>query len=71
MTPNLIEAMARAGKRLGEIFSPRVTVTKHYSVRPMTAAEQEAFDRAFTSMDTAFAEMDKAFQSISQGGATS
>lgn len=51
-------------ERLGEIFSPRVTITKTYIVREMTKAESEAFDAAFSAMDAAFTKMDEAFQRV-------
>lgn len=55
--------------RLGDLFAPRLTVTKSHTVREMTPAEQKAFDDAFAAMDTAFAEMDKAFKALRGDGA--
>lgn len=56
-------------QRLGDLFAPRITVTKTYTVREMTPSERAAFDKAFQAMDTAFAEMDRAFRATNNGKA--
>lgn len=53
--------------RLGDLFAPRIMITKIYTVREMTPDESAAFDAAFAAMDTAFTEMDKAFQRVGEG----
>lgn len=50
------------------LFGPRITVTKTYTVREMTADECKAFDDAFVAMDAAFAEMNKAFEALRGDG---
>jgi len=52
-------------QHLGDLFAPRITVTKTYAVREMTPDESKAFDAAFAAMDHAFAQMDKAFKTLS------
>ena len=54
-------------QRLGDLFAPRITVTKTYTVRDMTPDESKAFDAAFAAMDTAFDQMDKAFKTLNRG----
>lgn len=54
-------------QRLGDLFAPRITVTKTYTLRDMTPDESKAFDAAFAAMDTAFAQMDKAFKTLNRG----
>lgn len=56
-------------ERLGEIFAPRITITKTYTVREMTDAESEAFDAAFSAMDAAFTKMDEAFEEVGRAKA--
>lgn len=52
-------------QRLGDLFAPRITITKTYTVREMTPDESKAFDAAFAAMDHAFAQMDNAFKTLS------
>ena len=56
-------------QRLGDLFAPRITVTKTYTVREMTPSEHAAFDKAFQAMDTAFAEMNREFRATNNGKA--
>lgn len=53
--------------RLGDLFAPRITITKTYTVREMTDDESKAFDAAFEAVDTAFAEMGKAINTLRNG----
>lgn len=66
MTSAFTNAIARGFRSL---FAPRVTVTKVYSTRTMTAEEVIAFDKAFEAMDAAFDEMNRAIRATNNGKA--
>lgn len=45
--------------RLGDLFAPRITITKTYTVREMTPDESAAFDEVFVHFDKTFEAMEE------------